>query len=588
MVFFLLENTMCYCPLAEMARVLLSNVRSAAGTDGYSDYLDRLWPANLKHSMFRIVCPKPLALDQTLDWYRELLLGFAAPLVCFKCLAHLIRANVRSILGTSLLKTLSLLEKTIMSSHFLLYRNNGDIFDLPILTGAGLGDTSLVGTWDNNWSHIKTLGTPDKHFFLLYKRKTGQVYTMPILGGNEYGVATQKGIWETDWAHIVPFSAGTHQFVLLCRDNGDAFYLAFKDDLTFGATIALGNWGSDVAHMDFLSIEGHQFFLLVKNDGTVSLRRMNYTEFPTSTAVGKVPTRLHVADVVRVGKWETDWKQIRVFTIKGTTFILFYRNSGEVFTMPVTWPPVNFTPDGVKLPVFHNTRAAGTWEPDWVQIASFEIADVTFGIDRLDIINQKSDTNHTDIDSLSLVWTITRAATKVTQWYTKTITIPGPLTSGQSVAGPFSTDPFKLSPGDLLTVTAVISNLGFTPADQQAAQALTITKKVVDDLGPIIGAIVGGAIGGPGGVIEGFTKGKDISDAFDTAVQGLSDLASSLGIPVGHPDCNGVVLQNSWTYAANDLATAFGLPVPQQITGPEKEGCGHAPVTNLVCSVRAA
>ena len=83
-------------------------------------------------------------------------------------------------------------------------------------------------------------------------------------------------------------------------------------------------------------------------------------------------------------------------------------------------------------------------------------------------------------------------------------------------------------------------------------------------------------------------KGKDITDAFDWAVQELSDLASELGIPVRHPDCNGVVLQNTWTYAAIDLVAAVGLPVAKQIAGPEKDGCGHTPATNLVCSIQVA
>lgn len=476
-----------------------------------------------------------------------------------------------------------------MSTHMLLYRQNGDIFDLPVAPGPAFGDTVAMGKWDSDWSHIESIGSDGQPAFLLYKRDTGQVFTMPILGGTEYGAVTSRGIWETDWAHLTPFRSGAHQFLLLCRDNGDVFYLEVGSDLSMSKTTRIGHWGSGIAHLRFLDIEGHQFFLLVREDGSAWLRRMRYTEKPTAQRLGEVPTRLHIDDVARIGQWEPNWKHVLPVATAGATWLLFQRPTGEVFTMPVSWPAENLEPDDLKYPRFHDTTPAGTWESDWAGIAAFGISDMAFGIDQLGIVNQKSDTAHADVDSLSLVWSITRAATRDFRIYSRTIAIPGALSSGQTVAGPFSTDPFKLSAGDLMTVTAVISNLGATPADLQTAQALAITKKTVDDLGPLVGSIVGTAIGGPqGGVIEGFKKGKDITDAFDWAVQSLSDLASSLGIPVGHPDCNGVVLQNTWTYAYGDLQSAVGLPVTVQLTGPEKAGCGHEPVTSVVTSVRMA
>ena len=152
---------------------------------------------------------------------------------------------------------------------------------------------------------------------------------------------------------------------------------------------------------------------------------------------------------VRLGQWETDWAKIRVFTTGGVPQVLFYRTSGEVFTVAIQISGTDLTPIGQRSPLIGTTTPGGTWETDWAEIAAFEVADLTFGFDRFDIINQKSDSDHADNDSLHLIWTITKAVTKAQTAYSKTISIPGILRSGDSVSGRFATDPFNLEAGDV-------------------------------------------------------------------------------------------------------------------------------------------
>ena len=122
-----------------------------------------------------------------------------------------------------------------MSSHFLLYRNDGTIFDLPVEAGPTFGNTAQLGKWDADWTHIRAFGMSGQPYFLLYKQSSGDAFTMPIHTGEEYGVATPCGKWETDWAHMTPFSAGGKDFLLLYRTSGAAFYLPIRS----GPSLAL-------------------------------------------------------------------------------------------------------------------------------------------------------------------------------------------------------------------------------------------------------------------------------------------------------------------------------------------------------------
>lgn len=475
-----------------------------------------------------------------------------------------------------------------MSSHFLLYRQGGTIFDLPVQGGATFGDTAELGNWDNNWTQIRGFGAPDQPYFLLYKQASGEVFTMPIVTGSQYGGATPFGKWETDWAHLTPFSAGGKDFLLLYRTNGAAFYLPIRPGPSFGSTLALGAWENDWAHIEYFNVYGQGFFLLVRKNGVAFTARIHFgLEGIGAKGAGHVAPGVIVDAPVRLGQWETDWAKIRAFTVLGLPYLLFYRTSGEVFTAPIHLSGTDLMPIAQRTPVVSSTTPRGTWETDWAEIAPFEVTEITFGFDRLDIINQKSDTNHADNDYLSLVWTITQAVTKQQAAYSKTIPIPGALRSGQSVTGRFATDAFKLAAGDILTVTAIVTNFGSSDTDKQLVQAEQITKKIVDDLVPLVAIVVGSILGGPIGPIGGFEKGKTITDAFDWALEGLSDLADSLGLHIGPPNCNGVVLSASWMYGSADFPAVVGVEGSQTVPGEAKSGCGATPSTTLSWSVRS-
>lgn len=475
-----------------------------------------------------------------------------------------------------------------MSSHFLLYRRDGTIFDLPVASGPAFGATSRIGDWDNNWTHIRTIEVGGQRYFLLYKQSTGQAFTLPIYNSNEHGTATQCGNWETDWSHVTPFSADGHDFVLLYRASGAVFYLPVRPGPAFGVAHSLGNWENDWSHIEYFNASGQPFFLLVRSNGDAFAARIHYGLRSASPALGHSAPSVFIDTPTPLGRWETDWAIIRAFAIHETAQLLFYRTNGDVFTAPVDLHGAPFTPIDQRNPVVGSTSSQGTWETDWAEIVGYQVPDFTFGIDRLDILSQKSDSDHADNDWLSFVWTITKAGTKQQLTYSKTIPIPGALRTGESVAGPFSTDPFKLAAGDILTVTAVVTNLGSSDAGQQFAQAVQITKKVADDLIPVVAIVVATVLTGPSGIVEGFQKGKEITDAFDFAVQGLSDLADLLGVHVGPPNCNGVVLSTSWIYSSKDFPASVGVSATERIDGPSKTGCGTAPATGVTWSLRPA
>jgi hypothetical protein len=499
----------------------------------------------------------------------------------------LVQNTCSSVLGLTQ-RPVNKIRRQLMSSHLLLYRRDGTIFDLPAASGATFGSTSQMGNWDNNWTHIRAFGSPDQPYFLLYKQSTGQAFTMPIHNAGEFGITTPCGTWETDWAHITPFSAGGKDFVLLYRTSGVAFYLPIHPGPSFGPAVSLGAWENDWAHIEYFNLSGQPFFLLVRQNGAAFAARIGYgiSGFGGPGVPRPVSPGVIVDTPVPLGQWETDWAQIRAFAVEGLPYLLFYRKTGEVFTAPVQLSGGPFTPLEERSPAVGETRPGGTWETDWAEIAAFQLADLTFGIDRLDIINQKADSDHADNDWLSLVWTITKAGTKEQIPFSKTIPIPGALRSGESVSGPFSTGAFKLAAGDILTVTALVTNLGSSDSNQQFSQAVQITKKVLDDLIPAVAIVVGTILGAGAGPIGGFQKGKEITDGFDWAIQSLSDLADSLGLHIGPPNCNGVVLSASWVYSSSDLPAAIGVTGCQRVDGSSKSGCGTAPSTNVSWSIR--
>jgi hypothetical protein len=217
-----------------------------------------------------------------------------------------------------------------------------------------------------------------------------------------------------------------------------------------------------------------------------------------------------------------------------SSHFLLYRNDVTIFDLPVQ-----------SGPTFGNIAQLGKWDTGWTHVRPFGLSGQPFY-----------------------------------------------RTSGEAFTAPIHLSGTDLTPLDqrspAIGNTAIVSNLGSSDVNQQFAQAVQITKKTVDDLVPVVAVIVGSILGGAVGPIGGFEKGKEITDAFDWAVQGLSDLADSFGLHIGPGNCNGVVLSASWIYSSSDFPAAVGVSGSERVDGPAKSGCGTAPSTNLSWSVRPA
>lgn len=208
-----------------------------------------------------------------------------------------------------------------------------------------------------------------------------------------------------------------------------------------------------------------------------------------------------------------------------------------------------------------------------------------FGIDRVDVRRQKADGGHSDSDWLSIVVTIGDPVTKnVMTLPAKLHHVEGSMKTGDSIVGPFLTDPFVVKDTDIVTVTYVITNLGSSDAEEQFAQAVKVTNKVVQIVGPVAGAAIGLFFGAPG---EGFKVGQQIAKGVDTAIAVLGDAFDFLGIHFGPPNCNGEVLHDTLTFQPGEIAQAAGRPSSRDYVGPQaNERCGGAPETVLNFSCR--
>src|ERR1022692_513155 len=154
-----------------------------------------------------------------------------------------------------------------------------------------------------------------------------------------------------------------------------------------------------------------------------------------------------------------------------------------------------------------------------------------FNIDSVDIQNQKADGDHSDSDWLTLLITVADPAVKSdTPVQSKMFHLGGEIRTGDHITGDFSSDLFTAKDTDLVTVTYLIVNLGSSDAEAQFAQAVKITNKIVDDVGPIVGAAIGLFVGNPGAGIE--ISGQ-IIEAFDKVIKIAGDAFDFLGIHFG-------------------------------------------------------
>lgn len=204
-----------------------------------------------------------------------------------------------------------------------------------------------------------------------------------------------------------------------------------------------------------------------------------------------------------------------------------------------------------------------------------------FKVDSVEIRKQKADNDHSDSDWLSIIVSVGNPITKNVQTFsTQPIHIEGNIKTGNVIAGNFVSDPFIAEDSDLVTVTYLLMNLGSSDAEEQFAEAVKVTDKVVGIVAPIAGAVIGFWLFGQPG--EGFEVGTKIAKAVDTAVKTLSDVFDFLGIHFGPPNCNGEVFHDTLTYPPGALAQAVNHPASREYTGPQEESrCGGAPESKV-------
>jgi FG-GAP-like repeat len=199
-----------------------------------------------------------------------------------------------------------------------------------------------------------------------------------------------------------------------------------------------------------------------------------------------------------------------------------------------------------------------------------------FNIDSVDIQTQKADGDHSDSDWLTLFITVTDPAVKSdAPIQSKMFHLGGRIRTGDHITGEFRSDLFTAKDTDLVTVTYLIVNLGSTDAEAQFAEAVKITNKIVDDVGPILGAAIGLFAGNPAAGIE--LSGK-IVDAFDKVITIAGDAFDLLGIHFAPANCNGEVLHDTVSYQPGQLAQAANKSESRFYRGSqENDRCGAPP-----------
>lgn len=213
-------------------------------------------------------------------------------------------------------------------------------------------------------------------------------------------------------------------------------------------------------------------------------------------------------------------------------------------------------------------------------------APFVFGIKSFEIQNQKADNDHSDSDWLTILVSVGDPITKSTRTIkTDPIHIEGNIKTGNIIAGIFDSAPIDAKDSDVVIINFLLMNLGSSRAEDQFKQAVQITDKVVQVVGPIAGAVIGFFFGGV--PEEGAQIGEQVAKGFDTAIKALSDVFDFLGIHFGPPNCNGQVLQDTLTFMPNELAQAVNQPSSREYSGTqENDRCGSAPKTKVNWSIR--
>ena len=227
------------------------------------------------------------------------------------------------------------------------------------------------------------------------------------------------------------------------------------------------------------------------------------------------------------------------------------------------------------------------------------MGECVFSFDRIEILNQKSDTEHSDNDWLSMVWTIND------QVYSKTIplvnTAGSQVLHSGDVLHPFQ-DYVVCQSTDTVIVTYTVINLSSFDWGEQAAAAAQFTQELAKTIAPIyveaavvvLGIVASGGLAAPA-IIQQIAAGSSpLLQALSDKIGGLIDTAFNDAItPIlkkiveffaellgGQPNCNGEVFHDYVIYLPNQPVQ--DLRISKTYEGPQtNSSCGNAPHTKV-------
>ncbi len=225
-------------------------------------------------------------------------------------------------------------------------------------------------------------------------------------------------------------------------------------------------------------------------------------------------------------------------------------------------------------------------------------------LNRIEILNQKSDTEHSDNDWLCMVWSIND------QVYSKTVPLLN-VTGSQvlhsgDVLRPFQ-DYVVCKNTDTVIVNYSVINLSSYDWGKQAEAAAQFTQKVADIVAPIyleaavvvLGIVASGGLAAPA-IIQQIAGGSaPLLDKLSGVAGGLIDKAYDEAITPalkwvveffaellgGQPNCNGEVFHDYVIFLPNQPHE--DLHISHTYDGPQtNSSCGNAPHTKVDITLR--